>query len=185
MSLHDRYSRMASTGAVALALMALGVAGCTVRPLYGDVTASTSTGDTPVSGLGGISIKPVNTRYGQELRNQLIFMLNGGSGQPASAPYEMTLAVTAANIRTAVIQVGNEDRATAGAVEMTANYTITDTASGEVVARGRRQVTSSYDRSRQEFAALRAQRDAENRAARELAEFLRLDIAQQMEKKGA
>ena len=49
---------------------------------------------------------------------------------------------------------------------------------------GRRQIASSYDIPRQEFAAVRAERDAENRAARELAELLRLALAQDLEKAG-
>jgi LPS-assembly lipoprotein len=49
-----------------------------------------------------------------------------------------------------------------------------------VVASGTRQFVSSYDVPRQEFAALRAKRDAENRAARELAELIRLAVAQDL-----
>jgi LPS-assembly lipoprotein len=49
-----------------------------------------------------------------------------------------------------------------------------------VVSNGDRQFSASYDVPRQEFAAVRAQRDAENRAARELAELLRLAIAQDL-----
>jgi LPS-assembly lipoprotein len=61
---------------------------------------------------------------------------------------------------------------------LTSSYVLTKARTGEAVATGTRRISSSYDRSRQEFAALRAERDAENRAARELAELLRLAIAQ-------
>ena len=65
-----------------------------------------------------------------------------------------------------------------------AAYTLTlvVTSSGEVAASGRRQITSSYDVPRQEFAAYRARLNAEDRAARELAELLNLAIAQQLSK---
>ena len=53
---------------------------------------------------------------------------------------------------------------------------------GKRIAAGKRNVSASFDRPRQEFARLRAERDAENRAARELAELLRLAIAQDMSK---
>ena len=56
------------------------------------------------------------------------------------------------------------------------------TTSAKVVASGRRQITSSYDVPRQEFAAYRARLDAENRAAREVAELLNLAIAQELSK---
>ena len=36
-----------------------------------------------------------STRYAQEVRNHLIFLFNGGSGQPAAARYTLTLVVTA------------------------------------------------------------------------------------------
>jgi LPS-assembly lipoprotein len=61
---------------------------------------------------------------------------------------------------------------------MIGSYAIKRARTGEVVATGRREVTSSFDVPRQEFAAQRAQRDAENRSARELAELLHLAIAQ-------
>ena len=52
-----------------------------------------------------------------------------------------------------------------------------DAVTGRAGGRGTRQVTASFDRSRQYFARLRAERDAEDRAARELAEALRLAVA--------
>jgi len=48
------------------------------------------------------------------------------------------------------------------------------------VASGRRSISSSFDRPLQEFAAYRAQRDAEDRAARELADLLHLAVAQDL-----
>jgi LPS-assembly lipoprotein len=167
-------------GLAVIVVALLAGSGCTVRPLYSDAATSLGGATGSTAGLGAIAIAPVNTRYGQELRNHLIFLLNGGQGQPAAAAFTMDLTVTAANFRAAVIQVNKEDRPTAGAVEMTASYVIKEVATGEVVAKGRRQVRSSYDRSSQEFAAMRTIRDAENRAARELAEFLRLDIGQKL-----
>ena len=78
------------------------------------------------------------------------------------------------------MQRARENEPTAGTVTLTANYVLTENATGEVAATGRRQITSSYDVPRQEFAALRAERDAENRAARELAELLKLVLAQEL-----
>ena len=70
-----------------------------------------------------------------------------------------------------------------GTVTLTAFYTLTDAATGKKVSTGRRSISSSYDHPRQEFAADRAQRDAEDRAARELAELLRLALAQDLAKR--
>jgi LPS-assembly lipoprotein len=119
--------------AVSLALLsalAIGVAGCTVRPLYSDAPV-TADGSTANAALSSVLIRPARTRDAQEVRNQLIFLFNGGKAQ-------------------------------------------------KPVASGRRQITSQYDIPNQEFAAYRAQRDAENRAARELAELVRLAVAQDL-----
>ena len=59
-----------------------------------------------------------------------------------------------------------------------AAYTLTK--GGQAVSTGTRQIAASYDAPRQEYANLRAQRDAEDRAARELAELVRLAVAQDL-----
>jgi LPS-assembly lipoprotein len=153
---------------------------CTVRPLYSNTVAPGVT-ETTVAAYPSIDIKPVQTRYAQEVRNHLIFMLNGGAGQPANPQYSLDLGVTevATGLLLAATTTG-EDRPSAGTIVMTSSYRLTKVGTGEVVARGTRRISSSYDRPRQEFAALRAQRDAENRAARELAELLKLAIGQDL-----
>ena len=58
--------------------LALGVAGCTVRPLYSTAAISPG-GETTGATLSSISVNPVATRYAQEVRNELIFALQGGN----------------------------------------------------------------------------------------------------------
>lgn len=166
-----------------LASLALASA-CTVRPLYSDGPVSATGAQTgTATQLASINIKPVGTRYGQEVRNHLIFMFNGGAGQPATAPYTMDLSVSALNESSLLAQVTTkDDEPTAGTMTLTGAYVVTDIKTGKRVAGGKRSVTASYDRPRQEFANARAERDAENRAARELAELLKLAIAQDMSK---
>lgn len=181
MSLPDRRPESFRLAALCAATIALGVAsGCTVRPLYSNAASSTGADASTSAGLGSIAINPVTTRSGQELRNHLIFLLNGGAGQPAAAAYTMDLSVTVSDQSSAVIQVDNEDRPTAGTLRMFASYTLKDISTGERVISGKRDISSSYDRPSQQFAAQRARRDAENRAARELAELLKLDIGQRL-----
>src|SRR5687768_9746535 len=69
---------------------------CTVRPLYAPVT-STGAGASTTAELASISVKPASTRYGQEVRNHMIFLLNGGKGEPASPAYTLDLGVRARN----------------------------------------------------------------------------------------
>jgi LPS-assembly lipoprotein len=165
--------------AIALPLSLAALSACTVRPLYSNAAGA---GTGTVAGLSSIAIKPVGTRYGQEVRNHLIFGLNGGAGQPANPLYWLTLNVTASASSAATIQRALEEEPTASMMTVGASYTLTDAKTGEMVAQGRREASSSYDVPRQSFAAARAQRDAENRAARELAELLRLAIGQDLSK---
>lgn len=167
-------------GFLAVGLMAS--AGCQVRPLYADADTTAGVPSATSAALSQISIKPVKTRYGQELRNQLIFLFGKGSGQDASGRYSMNLIVTANHDNLASIRIDDESdlSPTAGSVTLVASYNVSDSQTGQVVASGTRENTTSYDSPRQEFAAMRARRDAENRGARELAQILQLAIAQQM-----
>lgn len=167
----EGFGRIASALAVA-SLIAL--SGCQVRPLY--ATGPSASGAAPFN--QSISVNEVNSRYAQEVRNHLIFLLSGGAGEPASALYKLDLGVTKRVTTVAVVTPATgESRGTAGAVVMVSNYKISDAATGDQVAAGSRQVAASFDAPRQQFARLRAERDAENRAARELAEALKLAVA--------
>ena len=159
------------------------ISACQVRPLYS--SAPLSTGSTANAEMASIAIKPVRTRYAQQVRNNLIFGFGRGAGEPASPLYSLDLGVSEGVESSALVQNGtDQDEPTAGSVTLTAGYTLTDVKTGAVIAVGKRAITSSFDRPRQEFASYRAQIDAENRAARELAEALQLSIAQDLARHG-
>ncbi|MER8951780.1 LPS assembly lipoprotein LptE [Mesorhizobium sp. M0833] len=161
------------------------VSACTVRPLYSSAPLVAGSQVGAAAELASISVKPVKTRYAQQVRNNLIFALGQGAGEPASPVYSLDLGVSELVESAAIEQVTtDEDEPTAGTVTLTANYVLSDAKTGTVIARGKRTIPSSYDRPRQEFASYRAQIDAENRAARELADVLRLSIAQDLIKHG-
>jgi LPS-assembly lipoprotein len=172
------------TWRTALLIAAAGLAataGCTVQPLYSAAPAAVNGGTTASIGadLSTVAIKPVGERVGQEVRNQLIFLFGGGKGQPAAPRYSLDLVVSSYSEATANIQVNRENEPTAAILTVIARYRLTDT-QGNPFSNGKRQFVASYDVPRQEFAALRAKRDAENRAAREVAELIRLAIAQDL-----
>lgn len=152
----------------------LALSGCQVRPLY--ATGPAGAGNAALT--QPISINEVTSRYAQEVRNHLIFALNGGAGEPAGAAYKLELGVTKRVTTVATITPPTgESRPSAGAVVLASNYVISDAVTDSQVATGTREVTASFDRPSQQFAQLRAERDAEDRAARELAEALKLAIA--------
>ena len=82
-------SRRAVAGLALLSSLVLASA-CTVRPLYSDGPVSAGVEAGTATQLASIDIKPVKTRYAQEVRNHLIFLFTGGAGQPATRPIRWT-----------------------------------------------------------------------------------------------
>lgn len=78
-------------------------------------------------------------------------------------------------------QTDRTGRPSAGIVKATSSYVLRDK-DGKPLVSGTRTAGASFDRPRQEFANLRAQRDATKRAAEELAEQIYLALAMQMSK---
>jgi LPS-assembly lipoprotein len=171
-------------GTTLLLLAGLLSAGCTVQPLYhagsAGVNGTVRPGQLPI--LSSVVVDAPSTRQEQEVRNHLIFLIGGGSGQTDTPKYSLALRVTSSTSSAVQIQVAEEEEPTAGLLIMKSNYVLKEIATNKVVASGLRQITSAYDIPRQEYAAYRAVRDAENRAARELAELVRLSVAQQLSK---
>lgn len=189
MSLSDRAgakARAALSGTGLVLLLAL--AGCSVQPLYGNTGSISAPGASPGMGAELASISVVDTsrassvpRVAQEVRNHLIFLFGGGQGPAADPRYRLETTVSASRTSAASIQrTTRDEEPTAAIVTVRVSYVLTETATGEQITRGRRTVTAPLDLPRQEFAALRAERNAEDRAAREAAELIRLAVAQEM-----
>jgi LPS-assembly lipoprotein len=168
-----KIARLASL-LILVAAAGLAAGGCTVRPLYSNSVSSV--GGTASQSLAAINVKPVNTRYGQEVRNQLIFLFTGGSGRSTAPAYDLDLGVVSTVETSATTQTTEVNEPSAATVIIFSNYVLTEVGTGDKIASGSRQISSQFDVPRQEFAALRARRDAENRAARELAELLLLAV---------
>jgi LPS-assembly lipoprotein len=168
-----------SAGTSFAAILAFGalaaLSGCQVRPLYSTGSPSASAGPA-VSGLS-VAVGEVNTRYAQEVRNHLIFLLNGGAAEPESPLYRLDLGISKRVVTAATVQVDGQGQPIASGLALESNYILLDAVTGSSIATGKRAVTASFDRSRQQFSQLRAEKDAEDRAAKELAEVLQLAIA--------
>ena len=156
--------------ALVLVSFAVGLSACQFQPLHGDRSASAVSG----TDLSAVSVSQVNTRVGQQVRNHLLFLLNGGFGS-GEKTHEAKIRVTWSNRLLASIQ-GIRDNVS-GTVTVTVSYDLIELTEGKIVASGNRKAEAGYDRTGQVFANNRAERDAENRAAKEVAESLRLAIA--------
>ena len=121
-----------------------------------------------------VEVLEVTNRVGQQVRNKLIFALNGGK-EPIGAAHSLKL-IAVAN-KAAISVVTSTKAPTAAQVTVSVIYTLKEKTKGEIIATGTRQAIASYDRTNQSFANQRAERDAEDRAANEVAEQLRLLIS--------
>lgn len=148
--------------------MLTALSGCQVRPLYSD-PVGTSTA------LAAIEISEATDRVEQEVRNALIFLAAGGQGEPVNPQYHLALTVTHRSM--GVLYDQAKDRAGAGRIVVKADYNLTKIGTGETIKSGNRTAVALVDFPVQEFAKVRAVRDGENRAAKELAELIRADIA--------
>lgn len=146
---------------------------CQFRPLYGDTSATLAEGNTD---LAAVEVSQVSTRVGQQVRNHLLFLFTGGRPTPEKT-HEAVIRVSSGITELASIPDPSIQDSTAGTVTVNVSYKLINKASGETIASGARNGQASYDRTGQVFANQRAIRDAENRAAREAAEALRLAIA--------
>jgi LPS-assembly lipoprotein len=168
--------------------LAAAASACTVRPLYmkeGPASAGASAGTA--AELASVAVNPVKTHYAQLVRNELIFLLGGGAGEATNPRYTLNLNVSSQQMSSATAPVSGRDDVnvpTAAILVLTARYTLTDISSNKVVAKGSRNISSSIDVPRQQYAALRAENDAQQRAARELAQLLRFAIAQDLVREG-
>ncbi len=167
--------------AVMMGALAFGISACQFQPLY---SSDAGTVGNQNLALSRISVAEVGSRAGQQVRNHLIFLLSGGSS-PVDPSHEVRIRVTStttvlAGAIAGAIETGNARRNpsgnTAGSVQVTASYDLYDIAAERVIATGTRTTNAPFDRKSQSFAAQRAERDAESRAAREIAEQLRLAI---------
>lgn len=165
----NSFSRVSRFGGLTtiVALAAL-LASCQVRPLYSEK-------DGAGQKLAAIAFSDPTTRVGQQVRNQLVFLTSGGAGEPAKPDYEVELSAT--SVETNILLDQSTAAPSPGRVVVTATYTMKQTSDGKVIKTGTRAVTALLDIPAQEFAELRAIRDAENRGAREVAELVRADLA--------
>lgn len=163
------FLRIGRTASIAAVLVAL--AGCQVKPLYAVSPAGTSTGQQ----IASIEFSQADDRIEQVVRNELIFLTSGGAGESKNPAYKLTMNVT--SFRQNVLDEQVTNNLIPGRVTLTADYAFTRLSDGKVLRTAQRRSTALLDVSAQEFAEMRAYRDAESRAAKQLAEFIRGDIA--------
>lgn len=144
------------------------LAGCQVRPLY-DETSGIS------ENLAAIAYSDAGSRVGLEVRNRLIFLTGGGAGEAKTPQYRVQLNITSSVI--GVLLQENADNPNVGRVIVTGSYTLKRISDDVTLRTARRQAIALVDFPEQEFAKVRAIRDGEDRAAHQLADLIKADLA--------
>jgi LPS-assembly lipoprotein len=171
----SRFAGLAS----ALALATL-LAGC-FEPLYGERTLAGGPGLR--QRMNAVEVERINipngspqARLATELRNDLIFDLQGGSGG-APATHLLKIVMSATN-QQVIVDIATA-RPDVQQYDVTASYTLIEKATGKSVISGQTFSSVSYDNpgQAQRFANARGQRDAENRAAKVISEGIRSRLA--------
>ena len=157
---------------LAAAVAGLGLSGCGFQPLYGSGT-TTASGARLSEAMAAVDITPIPGRVGQKVRNELIFTNTGGNYAPQPR-YELKIALTQGEVEQ-LVQITGDARGTV--LELSASFTLTDVANGKVLYQGSTIARAAFNRYQEIFANVRARYDAENRAARVVANSIRTQVA--------
>jgi LPS-assembly lipoprotein len=164
----------------AVLMLALFTAGC-FEPLYGERTLVG--GPNLRERLRGVKVVPIpavngspEARLAVELRNVLLYEMTGGEGS-VNPTHQLNIQLTSTRQRVILdITTALPDVELYG---INATYTLTEIATGKPVVTAQTFARVTYDNPglAQRFARARGQRDAEDRAARVIAENIRSRLA--------
>ena len=163
----------------ALAIAAL--AGGCFQPLYGE--HSPMGGPVLRDQLSAVDIMQIEAPKGSdearlavEIRNALMFDFSGGG---SAAPPTHRLKIAISSTRASIIVDVHTSRPDIENYGINASYSLTEIATAKVVVTGQTFARVSYDipGQAQRFARLRGLRDAENRAAKVIADNVRSRLA--------
>jgi LPS-assembly lipoprotein len=162
--------RAPSKSALVLVVAAsLALSACQIRPLY-----ATGPSGGPQASLPAIDVEEPATREEQVFRNELLFALRGG-GDSTALRYGLVYRMTVREREIAV----ERGTGTPNAYQLVGgiSFLVKDTGSGESVFGASVTAIDTYTRSSQNYANIRARRDAEDRLAKTLAELTQARLA--------
>jgi LPS-assembly lipoprotein len=154
--------------------LSLGLSAC-FRPLYGP-TASGQSLQTVLASIDVPEVEwpPALANTGHYLRSEVIYALNG-SGSDTPKRYVLKMALAQSQTSPVIdTEIGAASSVILGG---TLTYTLTSLDGKTVIAQGVATSSSSFDRFPQRFANIRANRDAEIRLAKDLAQQVRTRLS--------
>ncbi len=139
------------------------------RPMYGE----TSMGSSTVTELSAIEINDIPGRVGQKIRNELIFLFTGGN-HPGQPKYKLEIVY-----RESVLGVlfKRTDDAAGRIYSLDVTFTLRDIDGKTELTKGRSHARAAFDKHKSTYANIRAERDAKNRAAKDIANDVNTRLA--------
>jgi LPS-assembly lipoprotein len=169
----DRHPFARVVRRVAVALTLVSLAGCAggdgFRPMY----APDATGASVQSRMAKVDVAPIPSRVGQRVRNELIFQKTGG-GEAESPEYRLDITIREALASTLVKNTGE---ALSQIYTLDANFKLIRLSDKKVVLQGASHGRAGFERFQQIYSNVRAREDAENRAARTVADDIKTRLA--------
>lgn len=139
---------------------------CSYRPLYGKTEGNAAV----ISELSNVAVEEQGNRAGQVVRNELI----SGFGSSGGSKYLLKIVVAEKNESVSSVAKSVVDR---HRYRLSVTYRLVEVGSGDELAAGKSFSSVSYDTVQEPVADIQAAENARDRAARELAQDLRLRIS--------
>ena len=154
-----------------LLFVAVTIAGCGFHPLYGRTDLDPRIAPT----LSAVYVDPIPDRVGYELRNSLLDLFNA-TGQADGALYRLKLTL---NEREEAVVLQSNTAITRYNYTLTAHYDLMPRESTSPVKSGDVTALSAFNVAAAPFlyATVTEERDAKNRAANDIAERIRTELA--------
>jgi LPS-assembly lipoprotein len=153
--------------AVAPALAACGNGG--LRPLYG----ATPSGAGLQERFAQLDVAPIPGRVGQRIRNDLIFTSTGG-GNPLPPSHRLEVTIHE-SVQSTLVKIDGDSLGQIYAIQ--ASFKLISIKDKKVVLEGKSHARAGFERFQSIYSNVRARDDAENRAARTVAEDLKTRVA--------
>ncbi len=153
----------------AVILAAPVLSACQFQPLYG----TSQNGQNMAAVMKTVEIPTIPGRVGQVVRNELIFGTTGG-GHPAEPNYRLEVVLRESVSSILVEQTGD---AQGKQYNLDAAFQLVRLKDGKVVMKGNSTSRASFDKFEPIYSNVRAERDAENRAARVVSDNIKTRVA--------
>jgi len=152
-------------------MLATGCGDTGFRPLY---ASSALVGSDVNEKLARLEVAPIPGRVGQRLRNELIYQASGGGNMAIDPAYRLEIVMTESITATLVQIDGNSS----GSVyNLNATFRLVRIADRSVALNGASYGRATFQRFDSVFSNVRARREAEDRAAKTVAEDLKSRLA--------